>query len=143
MSQPTDNAAAAACGHRWMMLPTLDMNPPTETRECADCGRRETRQARGVDGDGATTPATEWGAERWDRSASVGLAPDAASASERRVGTIGDAMFRYPMDAAAVWRAIATGQVLTSPDGRSVRLVARPEDKDGSLWIVKEVEVNG
>lgn len=60
-------------------------------------------------------------------------------ASEKTIGTITDVERRYGFDAAGAWAAICGGWRLHSPDGDEVILVARPEDRQGTTWIVKEV----
>jgi len=59
--------------------------------------------------------------------------------SEKTIGTITDAERRYGFDAAGAWAAILCGWRLQSPDGGVVILAARPEDRQGTKWIVKEV----
>jgi hypothetical protein len=52
--------SSSLCEHRWRYLPTLDSNPPTESRECVVCSLVEQRRGVGVDGQGARIDATEW-----------------------------------------------------------------------------------
>lgn len=56
-----------------------------------------------------------------------------------RVGTVGDAVKRYGVDAASIWKCIATGETLVNPNRERVRLLADPEKRVGSTWIVEEV----
>jgi hypothetical protein len=57
------------------------------------------------------------------------------------IGTIADAAERFHMDGAEVWEHICGGYFLAS-EGRLVRLEADPDKREGTLWIVEEVEVS-
>lgn len=54
------------------------------------------------------------------------------------VGSVGDAAERYHTDVAEIWSWIASGRVVTNPDGKRVRLVADPVKRDDSKWLIEE-----
>jgi hypothetical protein len=59
----------------------------------------------------------------------------------RRIGTIGDAADRYDTDVADIWELISLERHIVSPDGIPVRLIAPPDEREDTLWIVSEVPV--